>query len=259
LTKGYPWYTPYQFAGNKPIFAVDLDGLEELWGMGMIQGKENRPCQTLTDQLDVLTALSNNTFKLGFDHYIPQKLIDHYSYGKGAEYKLSKKEMVDINPQKMGIQGLIQKDKDQFQEVLKTMNVCEQKETTFNVLGGSLLSGGLGVFTMKFHGTITKLEGGEWKFVGKMQFIDKWNFDSHNEDVKKGETEYRSPAGDVVTTFARKYLRGTGFNIVSEEVDVEQTSDDLYVDWFDDKTPKSIPNRVYKNEDLMKKMKADTQ
>ncbi|MEW4925449.1 RHS repeat-associated core domain-containing protein [Algibacter sp. 2305UL17-15] len=29
LFKGYPWYTPYQFAGNKPILAVDLDGLEE--------------------------------------------------------------------------------------------------------------------------------------------------------------------------------------------------------------------------------------
>lgn len=29
LTKSYPWYTPYQFAGNKPIIAVDLDGLEE--------------------------------------------------------------------------------------------------------------------------------------------------------------------------------------------------------------------------------------
>jgi len=29
LTKEYPWYTPYQFAGNKPIMAIDLDGLEE--------------------------------------------------------------------------------------------------------------------------------------------------------------------------------------------------------------------------------------
>ena len=29
LTKEYPWYTPYQFAGNKPIWAIDLDGLEE--------------------------------------------------------------------------------------------------------------------------------------------------------------------------------------------------------------------------------------
>jgi RHS repeat-associated protein len=29
LTQTYPWYTPYQFAGNNPIWAVDLDGLEE--------------------------------------------------------------------------------------------------------------------------------------------------------------------------------------------------------------------------------------
>lgn len=29
LYKDYPWYSPYQFAGNKPIAAADLDGLEE--------------------------------------------------------------------------------------------------------------------------------------------------------------------------------------------------------------------------------------
>jgi RHS repeat-associated protein len=29
LTASYPWYTPYQFAGNKPIWAIDLDGKEE--------------------------------------------------------------------------------------------------------------------------------------------------------------------------------------------------------------------------------------
>ena len=30
LAKDYPWYTPYQFAGNEPINAIDLDGLEPL-------------------------------------------------------------------------------------------------------------------------------------------------------------------------------------------------------------------------------------
>ena len=30
LEKDYPWYTPYQFAGNKPIQNIDLDGGEEL-------------------------------------------------------------------------------------------------------------------------------------------------------------------------------------------------------------------------------------
>ena len=29
LTKEYPWYTPYQFAGNKPIKFIDIDALEE--------------------------------------------------------------------------------------------------------------------------------------------------------------------------------------------------------------------------------------
>jgi len=30
LAPDYPWYTPYQFAGNTPIQAIDLDGLEPL-------------------------------------------------------------------------------------------------------------------------------------------------------------------------------------------------------------------------------------
>ena len=30
LFRDFPFYTPYQFAGNKPIAAIDLDGLEEL-------------------------------------------------------------------------------------------------------------------------------------------------------------------------------------------------------------------------------------
>jgi RHS repeat-associated protein len=29
LAAEYPWYTPYQFAGNKVVLAIDLDGLEE--------------------------------------------------------------------------------------------------------------------------------------------------------------------------------------------------------------------------------------
>jgi RHS repeat-associated protein len=31
LSASYPWYTPYQFAGNKPIACIDIEGLEELW------------------------------------------------------------------------------------------------------------------------------------------------------------------------------------------------------------------------------------
>lgn len=39
LAPDYPWYTPYQFAGNMPIMAVDLDGLEQFI---VVQWKENK-------------------------------------------------------------------------------------------------------------------------------------------------------------------------------------------------------------------------
>jgi RHS repeat-associated protein len=29
LTAKYPWYSPYQYAGNKPVWKKDIDGLEE--------------------------------------------------------------------------------------------------------------------------------------------------------------------------------------------------------------------------------------
>jgi RHS repeat-associated protein len=40
LAPEYPWYTPYQFAGNSPIRFLDLDGLEIL-DMGNANGKGN--------------------------------------------------------------------------------------------------------------------------------------------------------------------------------------------------------------------------
>lgn len=42
LTSSYPWYTPYQFAGNKPIWAIDLDGQEEQYFMIRIKNEGNK-------------------------------------------------------------------------------------------------------------------------------------------------------------------------------------------------------------------------
>lgn len=38
LTPDYPWFTPYQFAGNTPIRAIDLDGLEPYIEDGILIG-----------------------------------------------------------------------------------------------------------------------------------------------------------------------------------------------------------------------------
>ncbi|WP_197060115.1 RHS repeat-associated core domain-containing protein [Sporocytophaga myxococcoides] len=43
MSKNFPWFTPYQFAGNNPIVAIDLDGLEQLdynkFREGMLKGE----------------------------------------------------------------------------------------------------------------------------------------------------------------------------------------------------------------------------
>lgn len=50
LFKSYPWYTPYQFAGNTPIQAIDLDGLEE-WVVTRWYDKNNNVSQIRILQL----------------------------------------------------------------------------------------------------------------------------------------------------------------------------------------------------------------
>lgn len=46
LVAQYPWFTPYQFAGNTPIQAIDLDGLEPV-SMIYENGKLTKPMVTL--------------------------------------------------------------------------------------------------------------------------------------------------------------------------------------------------------------------
>ena len=41
LTAQYPFYSPYQFAGNMPIWAIDLDGLEPAFTNGGAEAREN--------------------------------------------------------------------------------------------------------------------------------------------------------------------------------------------------------------------------
>jgi len=63
LTKGYPWYTPYQFAGNKPIWAVDLDGKEEFFA---------------TDYFDANGALYKTVITLASDRGIQNNIHTVY-------------------------------------------------------------------------------------------------------------------------------------------------------------------------------------
>lgn len=60
LTRDYPWYTPYQFAGNKPIRFIDLDGAEE-WDNSGTFTSYIRPLPYNGDAGDIMNFLVNNT------------------------------------------------------------------------------------------------------------------------------------------------------------------------------------------------------
>lgn len=52
LTKSFPWYTPYQFAGNMPTIAIDLDGAEPLISTSTI-GKMKDPMQAVKGAAEI--------------------------------------------------------------------------------------------------------------------------------------------------------------------------------------------------------------
>lgn len=58
LTQEYPWYTPYQFAGNMPIGAIDLDGLEPRWFLDAMESE----FPEITRAFDVLKGVKGNNF-----------------------------------------------------------------------------------------------------------------------------------------------------------------------------------------------------
>ncbi len=59
LTKEYPWYTPYQFAGNKPIIAIDLDGLEEQITI-IVTGKKIKPVSQTQSAINIFDKIAVN-------------------------------------------------------------------------------------------------------------------------------------------------------------------------------------------------------
>ena len=66
MTAEFPFYTPYQFAGNKPIQAIDLDGLEEFEVTGISQEK-GTVYGPYSDQQAAQSAADNGTADITYD------------------------------------------------------------------------------------------------------------------------------------------------------------------------------------------------
>ena len=95
LGQSYPWYTPYQFAGNMPIAFIDLDGLEEVKANILIDGKTTiypllKPSQWREEDRksasgSFSSAAAYNTTTLSSSLYQPVDQIHKYYVWAGRE------------------------------------------------------------------------------------------------------------------------------------------------------------------------------
>ena len=178
LMKKYPWYTPYQFAGNKPIFSIDLDGLEDVGYLWILQGEIGSPklafpkdyntspieAQLLIFQSYSRAAGNNKQYqyrysnysldvnvkdaggsaaqlKLGFTNYLPKRFLDHYALGNGNDYILNETEMKDVRAIPVGIQGKKSVELQRFSRILSKLKVGGNAMIDYSVVGGALNSG----------------------------------------------------------------------------------------------------------------------
>jgi RHS repeat-associated protein len=86
LSSTYPWYSPYQFAGNLPIAAVDLDGEEELiiirwYDHGKYVGESVFRIENLDDRVK-----RNGALYVNLDIKAKEQIHSKFS-SKGKEWK----------------------------------------------------------------------------------------------------------------------------------------------------------------------------
>jgi RHS repeat-associated protein len=97
LTQSFPWYTPYQFAGNKPIVAVDLDGLEEKVATTQYTAADGTALKLPNDaKVELSTGIMANhrvvqtngeefVFPYNFADFFPKGTVGNFTY-KGINY-----------------------------------------------------------------------------------------------------------------------------------------------------------------------------
>ena len=99
LTASYPWYTPYQFAGNKPIKFIDLDGLEEsapvidpAFAAKLVQGTAKTIATGLYNKAISLNNIWRSEESKG--NRIRRLLNDDYGVSYRTSFEVTNKELI---------------------------------------------------------------------------------------------------------------------------------------------------------------------
>ncbi|WP_367389136.1 RHS repeat domain-containing protein [Lewinella sp. LCG006] len=109
LAPSYPWYTPYQFAGNMPIQAIDIDGLEP--GFSYYPSNLPKPKLYSGSEVDIYRIAATNVFTcvggdFVYSDYVnireaEEKVVYFFSspifkHSKGAEAEAAEDEIKSL-------------------------------------------------------------------------------------------------------------------------------------------------------------------
>lgn len=218
LTSKYPHYSPFSFSGNKVIAFVELEGLEEAKFNRQIANRVAPKLGLTSDEFvkETNKATTVDAFKIPFANNTTAKnLIDHYAYGKGEAYELSKSEMLEVYPRvKPGGQPVnLSLTTLDFAGVGK-LKEGESKPFKKLVLVYSGTSGTLGVNTVEIQGEIyLDPDTDKMMFKGTVIFKDTYDFNA---------ADHRSNQAELQVTIARNFLPGKSFK-VNGSLEVIQT------------------------------------
>ena len=87
-----------------------------------VKGAEN----AAKDREELISQTSGALFKLGFNYYLPKKIIDNYIENKGETIYLINKEVIDIHASPVSIQGGNQA-KTSFDRKINDINTSDKR------------------------------------------------------------------------------------------------------------------------------------
>ena len=160
-----------------------------------------------------------------FDHYLPRKFLNNYMDDTGDEITLTQQEMIDCNP----IVNLTRMRSRALQNAVASLRSTGGGTQPLSGAGygGARTNGTLGNFTINYSGDLTVSAGGDWSFLGTMNFYDYWDFDPKPFSSGSGR-----PAFAEIRVRAAAYgLPGRPFHIRSVETTVSQTSGQTRAGW----------------------------
>jgi RHS repeat-associated protein len=143
LTKSYPWFSPYQFAGNSPILNIDLDGLENQPTQPNTQPQNpDERFMELHDKFKDLKPYLKDLTKV-------MKVFKQFQIGVYAAKVITEAKIFDLKNRIMVNDKMIDKLKNSLNKKMQVEKKETEPEYEYEGPGGGRFGGGgaVGDFT----------------------------------------------------------------------------------------------------------------